>query len=159
MNSQFIADLRSKNTMFQKITEHLYKNENIRVLTMPEMMKITGAKKEEIDQLCQSLNDRAGIGRYIHARKGNPNRFEFENYPVDIAMASVDGVHTADPIPKVIRSRTSPVVNDAGKVVPVTDTREKHISISLDEKGFHIDISPGVVIPAETLTAIMAQLN
>ena len=161
MNSQYVSDLYSKNLIFQSITLFLSENSEIRELTMPHMQKITKATVKEIDVVMRALHQRAAIGTYKIGRKGNPNRFVFEHYPQDISFAAIDPIHTADPISKAPTRQPKPIatINDAGKVVPVTNTRERHLNVSMDARGIHFDISPGVTISGDLMKLLFEQLQ
>ena len=160
MNSQYVSDLYSKNPIFQSITQFLSENDEIRELTMPHMQKITRAPVKDIDTVMRALHQRAAIGTYKIGRKGNPNRFVFEHYPQDISFAAIDPIHSAEPIGKPVRAvRSSPVINDAGKVVAVTNTRERHLNVSIDAKGIHFDISPGMTISPDLMRMLFEQLQ
>ena len=159
MNSQYVSDLYSKNPIFQSITQFLSENSEVRELTMPHMQRITRATVKDIDTVMRALHQRAAIGTYKIGRKGNPNRFVFEHYPQDISFAAIDPIHTADPIKPVRAVRVLPVLNDAGKVVPVANTRERHLNVSMDARGIHFDISPGVTISGDLMKLLFEQLQ
>jgi len=161
MNSQYVSDLYSKNPIFQSITQFLSENSEVRELTMPHMQKITKATAKEIDTVMRALHQKAAIGTYKIGRKGNPNRFVFEHYPQDISFAAIDPIHTADPISKPPTRQPKPIatINDEGKVVPVTNTRERHLNVSIDARGMHFDISPGMTISPDLMRMLFEQLQ
>lgn len=160
MNSAYVNELNSKNPIFQAITKYLESNPLVRELTVPMMKTITGASIKDIHEVLTAVHNKANIGKYIIGRKGNPNRFVFDHYPVDVVGAALDPIHSSDPIPKKRgRPFKSPIQNDAERIVPVTDTRERHMNVRVDASGFHIDISPGVNVTPHVLRMVLKELG
>jgi hypothetical protein len=163
MNSAYVNELNSKNPIFQAITKYLESNPLVRELTVPMMKTITGASIKDIHEVMTAVHNKANIGRYIVGRKGNPNRFVFNHYPADVVGAALDPIHSSDPIPKKrgrpFGSGNPRIRNDANKVVPMTDTRERHMNVRVDASGFHIDISPGVNVTPHVLRMVLKELG
>lgn len=168
MNSSFVNNLAERNEIFQKIVDTLKENPYIKELTVGQLEQITGAPAERLEQVLVAMQRKAGLGRYIvgrtraGARKG-PNRFLFNYKPEDIVNASLDAGHEADPVPKNKIGRPKSAVktqlNDAGKAVNITDTRQRHISVTIAENDIEIHISRGTKVDFESLKNLIQQLQ